>query len=322
MAGYQPIKSEPVVWRDPKLERPVAIKVVSTERIADPDQHAIYSARFVQEAQAVARMNHPNIVTVYDFGEQDGAAYLVMELVPGEELGDYFDESQSFQLEFTLADSVRMTCELLDAVGYAHQHGIILRDIKPANVMLSADFKVKLADFGVARMADVNACCFEDSHLIGTPGFMSPEQISGQPVGPQSDIFAVGIILYQFITTERPFRGQGHFAVLQRILYDEPMPPTLINPLLAPVFDRIVARALAKQPEHRYASAQQFKDDLLRAMRGEELADIGIPLATLPAPRAHSPMLPVHDDSPIYEDPDATLVDLPSVHPTSKASQP
>jgi serine/threonine protein kinase len=304
---------------DPKLNRSVAIKVVSTSRIDGQDQRDAYSARFEQEAQAVARMNHPNIVTVYDFGEQDGAAYLVMELVCGEQLGDYFEESQSFQLEFTLQDSVRMTCELLDAVGYAHQHGVIHRDIKPANVMLGAGFKVKLADFGVARMADV-ASSFDDNHMVGTPSFMSPEQIGGQPAGPRSDIFAVGIILYQFLTTERPFRGRGPFAVQQRILYDEPMPPSLINPLLDPVFDRIVARALAKHPDRRYAHAQAFKDDLERALRGEALCAS----EAAPAPPIHV-RLPVPAErgaTPSYEDPDATLYDLPAASQTSKGTRP
>jgi serine/threonine-protein kinase len=255
---------------DPRLDRQVAIKVISTAALADGDLRASYSARFIQEAQAVARLNHPHIVTLYDFGEENGVAYMVMELVRGEELAAYFDMSQDFHLDFTLEDAVRMSCELLDALGYAHRNGVIHRDVKPANVMLSHDLRVKLTDFGVARMAAVNVDQL-DADMVGTPSFMSPEQITGQAVGPQSDLFAAGIILYQFLTNERPFRGSGVFAVQQKILYEQPVPPSVLNPLLSPAFDHIVMRALAKRPEERYPSAAAFRDDLRRALNGDSV---------------------------------------------------
>jgi serine/threonine-protein kinase len=264
---------------DPKLNRRVAVKVVETTHL-DADQRADYSVRFVQEARAVARLNHPNIVTVYDFGEQDDIAYLVMELIAGEELGDYFDENQSFSLDFTLADAVRMTCELLDAVAYAHQNGVIHRDIKPANIMLGAQLRVKLTDFGVACLE--SAAVDETGTLVGTPSYMSPEQIAGQRAGPSSDIFAVGIILYQFLTAQKPFHGQGLFALQQNILYEQPVLPSMLSPSLDPAFDRVVLRALAKRPADRYPDARAFRDDLLRALNGEHIA----PNATMP-PRLH-----------------------------------
>jgi serine/threonine-protein kinase len=256
---------------DPRLDRSVAIKVISTASAADPDLLASYSTRFIREAQAVARLNHPHIVALYDFGEENGVAYMVMELVRGEELAAYFDMTQDFQLDFTLEDAVRMTCELLDALGYAHRHGVIHRDVKPANIMLSHDLRVKLTDFGVAHMAALNAAVLDadGADMVGTPSFMAPEQITGQAVGPQADIFAVGIVLYQFLTNERPFRGAGMFAVQQKILHEHPVPPTLLNPLLGPAFDRVVLRALAKRPDERYPSAEAFRDDLLRALDGD-----------------------------------------------------
>lgn len=261
---------------DPRLERKVAIKVISTAALADSELRASYSARFVQEAQAVARLNHPHIVTLYDFGEEDGVAYMVMELVRGEELAAYFDMTQDFHLDFTLEDAVRMSCELLEALGYAHRHGVVHRDVKPANVMLSHDLRVKLTDFGVARMAaaavDADRTDAGELGMIGTPSFMSPEQITGQAVGPQSDLFAAGIILYQFLTNERPFRGSGVFAVQQKILYEQPVPPSVLNPLLSPAFDRIVLRALAKRLDDRYPSACAFREDLQRALDGESVA--------------------------------------------------
>ncbi|MES2899170.1 MAG: serine/threonine-protein kinase [Pseudomonadota bacterium] len=290
--------------RDPVLNRRVAIKVIAANRIADAERRADYLARFTREAQAVARLNHPNIVTVYDFGEQAGVAYLVMELIPGEELGGYFGEGQAFQLEFTTHDAVRMTCELLDALGYAHQNGVVHRDVKPANIMLGADLSIKLTDFGVARLTERDAGeadqCAPGSEMAGTPSFMSPEQIGGQKAGPRADIFGAGIILYQFLTNERPFRGKGRFAVQQKIMYEHPLPPSLLNPALSPAFDTIVARALAKRPEDRYPDALSFKRDLQRALAGapvqphEAAAELALgPMAT--APLAGEP------------DPDATL---------------
>jgi serine/threonine-protein kinase len=257
---------------DPKLDRRVAIKVIATAQAMDPALRAVYSARFIDEAKAVARLNHPNIVTVFDFGEEAGVAYLVMELIAGEELSSYFDDSLGFQLEFTLEDAVRMTCELLDAVGYAHQHGVVHRDIKPANVMLTSGLSVKLTDFGVARMAGAGAAREEPGTLVGTPSCMSPEQLAGQAVGPRSDLFSVGLILYQFLTGERAFRGQGLFAIQQKIMYEHPAPPSLLNPLLSPMFDRIVLRALAKRPDERYPNARSMREDLRRALAGEDVA--------------------------------------------------
>jgi serine/threonine-protein kinase len=292
---------------DPRLDRQVAIKVISTAALADDALRASSSARFIQEAQAVARLNHPHIVALYDFGEENGVAYMVMELVRGEELAAYFDMTQDFHLDFTLEDAVRMSCELLDALGYAHDHGVIHRDVKPANVMLGHDLRVKLTDFGVARMAAMNADQL-DGGMVGTPSFMSPEQITGQAVGPQSDLFAAGIILYQFLTNERPFRGSGVFAVQQKILYDQPVPPSVLNPLLDPAFDRIVMRALAKRPEDRYPSAAAFREDLRRALDGES---IGLPPAPPAVPAwalvsAAGPA-PVSPAAPGF-DPDATVL--------------
>lgn len=281
---------------DPRLERKVAIKVISTAALADSELRATYSSRFIAEAQAVARLNHPHIVGLYDFGEENGVAYMVMELVRGEELAAWFDMSQDFHLDFTLEDAVRMSCELLEALGYAHRHGVIHRDVKPANVMLSHDLRVKLTDFGVARMAAVNADRTE-AEMVGTPSFMSPEQITGQAVGPPSDLFAAGIILYQFLTNERPFRGSGVFAVQQKILYDQPVPPSVLNPLLSPAFDAVVDRALAKRPEDRYPDAGAFRDDLRRALNGESI-DRHAPSSPAPAWRLTA--------AAVDGDPDAT----------------
>ncbi|WP_170305753.1 serine/threonine-protein kinase [Pseudoduganella ginsengisoli] len=228
---------------DPALGRQVAIKVIP---LAQPED----GARFMAEAQAVARLNHPHIVTVYDFGEQQGAAYLVMELITGEDLASYFDDSQQFSLEFTLEDSVRIVCELLDALDYAHQQGLVHHDVKPANVLLTDQLRVKLTDFGMAY----------------TPGYMSPEQIMGQEPGAQADLFAAGIILYQFLTGTHPFKGASLLALQQHIAYGAAAAPSTLCPAIGTAFDPVVQRALARQPAARYPTACAFRDALQHAL--------------------------------------------------------
>lgn len=255
---------------DPKLNRQIALKTILKGHISDPEVEAEYSARFIREAQAVARLNHPNIVTVFDFGEENDIAFIVMECIRGDELKTYFDEKREFSLE----DSVRMTGELLDALDYAHQNGIVHRDIKPANVMLDGQNRVKLTDFGVARLSDTNAERTQAGTMVGTPSYMSPEQIEGSAVGPRSDIFAVGIILYQFLTGEKPFHANGMWAIQKKIMQEDPVLPSVMNPAISPAFDAVILRALAKKPDDRYATAHDFKKDLQRALAGEALEDL------------------------------------------------
>ena len=254
---------------DPKLNRQVAVKLILKSNINDPALEAEYSARFIREAQAVARLNHPNIVTVFDFGDENDVAFLVMELIQGKELKDYFDDKKAFGLD----DAVRMIGELLDALDYAHQNGIVHRDIKPANVMLDGQMRVKLTDFGVARLSDAGADRTQAGTMVGTPSYMSPEQIEGLPVGPRSDIFAVGIILYQFLTGEKPFHAQGLWAIQKKIMQEDPVLPSVLNPSINPAFDAVILRALAKKADDRYPTAGAFKDELKRALAGDNLED-------------------------------------------------
>ena len=197
--------------RDPRLDRPVAVKTILKRHLLDDDVAADYSARFVREAQAVARLAHPHIVTVFDFGEDD-VACIVMEFIRGRELATHFEAGEFFDLPA----AVRILCELLDALGYAHEHGIVHRDVKPANVMLDAAGRVKLTDFGVARMADAGADRTLPGTMVGTPSYLSPEQIQGLAVGSRTDLFAVGVILYQFLTHRKPFAGAGHCRHVHR----------------------------------------------------------------------------------------------------------
>ena len=255
---------------DPKLHRRVAIKTILKSHL-DPDTAKDYSMRFSREAQAVARLNHPHIVQVYDFAEEGDIAYLVMEFIRGKELKNFFDANERFDIK----EAVRIMCELLDALEFAHNAGIIHRDIKPANVMLDAQARTKLTDFGVARVQDTDRTQAERTQagtMVGTPAYMSPEQITGGNIDKRSDVFSAGIILYQFLTGEKPFTGGGAWTIAKKIIQEDPPLPSSLNNAVTPLFDAVVNKALSKNPETRYQSAKDFGVALKRALegRGEE----------------------------------------------------
>ena len=247
---------------DPRLNRPVAIKTILKGHLADEDMAADYALRFQREAQAVGRLTHPHIVTLYDFGDEQEVTYIVMEFIRGRELASHFEAGEYFDLP----QSVRIMGELLDALAYAHEHGIVHRDIKPANVMLDEEGHVKLTDFGVARVTDANTDRTQPGTMVGTPSYMSPEQILGMAVGSRADLFAAGVVLYQFLTHDKPFKGNGPWDVQRKIVSDQQTPPSRLNPALPRAFDAVVAKALAKKPEHRYANANAFAADLRLAL--------------------------------------------------------
>ncbi len=258
---------------DPKLHRKVAIKTILKSAL-DPDTAKNYSMRFTREAQAVARLNHPNIVQVHDFGEEGEIAYIVMEFIKGKELKNFFDANERFEVK----ETVRIMCELCDALHFAHEAGIIHRDIKPANVMIDSEGKVKLADFGVARITDADRTLTERTQagtMIGTPAYMSPEQISGGDIDRRSDIFSAGIVLYQFLTGERAFAGEGAWTIAKKIIQDHPPLPSSINNTISPLFDHVANKALAKNVKDRYQTAREFGIALKRALDGKTLEDEG-----------------------------------------------
>jgi len=254
---------------DPKLNRRVAIKTIIT-RTLDEATAKHYAMRFKREVRAVARLNHPNIVQVYDFGTEGDLAYIVMEYIQGKELKDYFDAAELFDLGTTY----RLMGELLDALHFAHEAGIIHRDIKPANVMVDAKRHAKLADFGVARFTEPDADLGEQTRagaVIGTPSHMSPEQIQGQPIDRRTDIFSAGIVFYQFLTGKKPFEG-GQWALAKKIIQDDPVWPSTLMEIPAEL-DRVMARALAKAPEQRYQTARAFAEAIKRVSEGKPPED-------------------------------------------------
>jgi serine/threonine-protein kinase len=245
---------------DPKLERRVAIKTALAQKLKQ---------RFEREVRAAARLNHPNIVQVYDFGAEGELAFIVMEHVDGRELKDYFDAQARFDLDTVLA----LMRDLLEALHFAHEAGIIHRDVKPANVMLAGG-RAKLMDFGVAHYTDPQGEELEATRagtLVGTPAYMSPEQIQGQPVDRRSDIFSAGIVLYQMLTWSKPFQGTP-WELAKKIVEDDPVWPSALVQVPADL-DRVVARALSKTPELRYPTARAFAEALERVAQVASAAE-------------------------------------------------
>ena len=244
---------------DSKLHRRVAIKTIIKSAMADEAQAADYSERFMREAQSIARLNHPNIVTVYDFGEEGDIAYFVMEFIQGHELKEFLDSG----VQFPLQKSLNYMVDLLGALDYAHSQGIVHRDVKPANIMIDNSGRLKLTDFGVVKVLDKQEGT-QAGTMVGTPGYMSPEQILGTSVSPRSDIFAAGVVLYQLLTWQKPFTGEGVFTIQQKIVNEAHVLPSVLNSALSPELDRIVSKALAKMPEDRYTRAGEFADEIKR----------------------------------------------------------
>ncbi|MFH1043827.1 MAG: protein kinase, partial [Pseudomonadota bacterium] len=256
---------------DPKLHRKVAIKTILKSQLDEATSHE-YSMRFAREAEAVARLNHPHIVQVYDFGEEADVAYIVMEFIRGKELKSFFDANETFDKK----DIVRIMSELLDALAFAHENGIVHRDIKPANVMLDRHGRAKLTDFGVARLTDVDRTQAERTQagtMVGTPAYMSPEQIQGQHIDGRTDIFSAGVVLYQFLTGQRPFTGAGAWTIAKKIIQEDPPMPSTINVALPKEFDLVISKALAKLPENRYRNARDFAHALQRVLEGKSAED-------------------------------------------------
>lgn len=244
---------------DPVIKRTVAIKTIRAEQLGSEEASEVL-ARFRREAQAAGRLNHPNIVGIYDFDEQDGTSFIVMEYVAGRDLREIFAEDQ----RFAIPDVARLMGQVLAALDYSHRQKVVHRDIKPANIFLTADGTAKVADFGIAHIE--TSSLTHAGSVIGTPGYMSPEQIQGLPVDGRSDLFSAGVILYQLLTGERPFTGSAATTTMQKVLNEEPLPPSTLNVQLPDAIDAVMKKALAKKADQRYQTAAEFAQDLQRAM--------------------------------------------------------
>ena len=260
---------------DPIIERRVAIKTVSLPDAADPETEEAL-ARFRREAQAAGRLTHPNIVGVFDYGETTELAYIVMEYVDGPPLKNLLDKQE----RFTVPDTVRIMEDLLAGLKFSHDRGVVHRDIKPANVMLTLQGQAKIADFGIARIE--SSSMTQAGTVMGTPAYMSPEQIMGQVVDARSDIYSSGVLLYQLLTGERPFDG-GMSAIMHKALHTEPPRPSQISVTSPAAFDPVVRKAMAKRPEDRFATAADFATAVRDAAAGRAPVDQADEEATMVA---------------------------------------
>lgn len=268
--------------RDPNLDRRVAIKTIKVENLSD-ESAAEYEVRFRTEARSAARLQHPNIVSVYDSDRDGDIAFLVMEFIQGDDLKHHLDKGELYTLE----QSQRIMADLLSALDYAHRQNIVHRDIKPANLLIEPDGRVKLADFGVARIQDSGEATRTQGTIVGTLKYMSPEQLQGRPIDARADLYAAGVVLYQLLTGKRPFDGDTDFAVIQQIVNYTPPAATYFNDRLPPAIDAVVAKSLAKSRDQRYATAQEFSAALAAACR--DATDITVvPPAAVPGKGSNS----------------------------------
>lgn len=236
----------------PRLDRYVAIKFIRPEFAADEG----FRSRFEREAKAIARLSHPNIVHIYDFGEEGNLYYLVMEYIDGGTLKERLAVLNSAGETMEWGEVCRIARQVGEALDYAHQQGIVHRDVKPANVMLTADGRAVLNDFGIARMVGATSGLTQTGTTVGTPAYMSPEQIRGEQIGPSSDLYSLGVVLYEMLTGRVPFSADTPLAIMYKQLNDPiPLPRTL-NPALPQATEAVVLRALAKEPADRYPSGQ------------------------------------------------------------------
>ena len=248
---------------DTVLDRTVAIKILLPQFARDVS----FVERFRREAQAAARLNHSNIVGIYDSGADGETQFIVMEFIEGRTLADFTSAGG----HFTPVHAVEVAEKICDALAYAHVAGVIHRDIKPANVMVTRKGEVKVMDFGIARIVAGPQTAPQTSAVLGTAAYISPEQAQGLAVDGRSDIYSLGAVVYEMVTGRPPFVGDSPVAVAYKQVNESPMPPSLTNAEVSPRLDAVLMRALAKNPANRYQTAEDFRSDLERARRGQEV---------------------------------------------------
>jgi len=248
---------------DPALDRTVALKTVMlSDDAAGKDE---YKKRFFLEAKAAGRLSHPQVITVYDFGQEGDVAYMAMEFLKGEELRTRMKEGS-----ISVPEAVHIAEQVAEGLGYAHEHGVVHRDVKPSNIMLLPHDKVKIMDFGIARMRASDHRT-STGLVLGTPKYMSPEQVSGSPVDHRSDIFSLGVVLYEMLTHTKLFEGEDTPQIFHAVANFQPPVPSRVNPEVPPMLDFVVERALKKDPSVRYQDAFELAADLRSAL--SELVD-------------------------------------------------
>ncbi len=296
---------------DPVIGRTIAIKTMLTEGLA-PAEFQEFKTRFQREAQTAGVLAHPNIVTVYDFGEDSGLLYLAMEYLEGKSLDKLVEEQNVLPIE-TIIPMYDQVCGALDQ---AHAHKIVHRDIKPANIMILDSGLVKVTDFGIAKMMSMGMT--QAGQILGTPNYMSPEQVKGRPIDGRSDIFSLGVILYELVTGEKPFGGQNITTVIYKIINENPIPPRELDATIHPGLSYVISKALAKSPEERYQTCRELAEDLKNY---KSLGGFAAPSATVVVRVPPMPTAPVAEPAAPPPAPRAR-VQPPVAQPTAAPPQP
>ncbi|MCJ7704361.1 MAG: protein kinase [Desulfobacterales bacterium] len=254
-----------VVYRayDPQIDRPVALKVLREDRMTSE----AFVQRFLKEAKAIGRLSHPNIVTVYDAGEDQGTIYIAMELLEGSSLNRVAEGNR-----LTLKEAVHLGIQIAETLDYAHRKGIVHRDVKPSNIIHQSNGQIKITDFGIAHIEDPSASVqTQAGEILGTPAYMSPEQVLSRPVDGRSDLFSLGIILYELCTGRRPFGGENMAALFHAITQDNPPEPTKINPAISQELSQIILKCLRKIPDDRFEAGHALARALSESLGEKEL---------------------------------------------------
>lgn len=251
--------AEVYLARDDLLDRPVAVKVLSAEYARDPS----FVERFRREAQSAAGLNHPDIVAIYDWGQEQGTYFIVMEYVAGHTLRDVLKTEGTLSPE----RSAGLAAEIAAALDYAHRAGVVHRDIKPGNVLVNSDGSAKVTDFGIAR-ADAGEALTQTGSVMGTATYFSPEQAQGLAVDGRSDVYSLGVVLYEMVCGVTPFQGDNPVSVAYQHVRETPPPPSEHRPDIPPDLEAIIMACLSKEPDQRYQSAHDLREDLLRFQRG------------------------------------------------------
>ncbi len=245
----------------PNIGRRVAIKTARRDVMEASGRADEMMERFLREARAAGTLNHPNIITIYDADEQDDIAYIAMEYLEGGDLGDQLEAKR----RFTPEEAVEICATVCEALAVAHDNGIVHRDVKPANILMPTNAPIKVVDFGIARVSDSNLT--QEGAMIGTPHYMSPEQFMGQRADGRSDLFSIGIILYEMLTSEKPFAGEALSTVMHNVIKTEPIEPHELNFAVNSCLSRVILKTLAKRPQDRYQDGRQLAAALRESLK-------------------------------------------------------
>ncbi|MDI7260480.1 MAG: protein kinase [Thermodesulfobacteriota bacterium] len=264
--------------RDPQIDRLVALKVLRQDRITSE----AFVLRFLKEAKAIGRLSHPRIVSIYDVGQGRGTIYLAMEFIEGETLNHIIEKKK-----LSLEEIINLNIQIAETLDYAHQKGIVHRDIKPSNIILQVNGQIKITDFGIARIEDPSMPQqTQAGEILGTPAYMSPEQVLSHPVDGRSDLFSLGIILYESTTGSRPFRGENMAAIFNAITQEHPIEPSKINPAISQSLSQVIMKCLSKKPDDRFDRGKSLAEALKNALQETEPSIVTAPIAKKRLPYA------------------------------------